>query len=96
MSSNRWFFCSHEEWSCQRGRVGTVQAKVAAELHPAALQGVSGGHEGVRQPSLATQWHQAENQLCASEGGRVESSGWLLEARTTEAESHLTQRRVRG
>ena len=42
-------------------RVGTVEAKVATQLHPAGLQQASGGHEVARhregQPPLSSQWY---------------------------------------
>ena len=52
-------------------------------------------HRG-RLPPLATQWHLAGSQLWASGGGSVEASGWLLEARTGQAEIREAQRRARG
>ena len=46
--------------------------------------------------SLASQWHWAGSRLCATGVGRVEASGWLLEARTSEVENGEPQRRVSG
>ena len=46
-------------------KVGIVRAKVAAYLHPAALQLAWGRNEGARHrgrlPPIASQWHSAES-----------------------------------
>ena len=58
---------------------------------PIYIQWPPGRNEAARhrggQPPPATQWYQAGSRLCASEGGIVEASGWLLVARSSEAES---------
>ena len=70
--------------------VGIVEAKVATYLQPVTLQWASGSNKGAQHrgdlPPLAIQLS----------GGKVEASGWLVEARTSEAESLEAQTRVRG
>ena len=72
-------------------RLGTVADKVAAYLHPAALQQPSGGHHRgwLRggQPPLSSQWYNAGSRPCAEGVGRVVASDGQLEAKTSQTEN---------
>ena len=70
-------------------RVGIMEAKVAACLHPLDLHWASVSKEEARhrggQPPLATQWHQAAHRACVTGGGKVVASSWLMDARSSQA-----------
>ena len=81
-------------------RGDTVEAKVAAYLHPAALQWASGSHKGlstekaaIHEPPSGTGLEAMpvplEKAMC------MVASNFQLEARSTEAENQEAQTRVR-
>ncbi len=85
--------------SLQAPRIGILEAKLAAYLHPVALQWAYGSNERVQHRGSisppATQWPEVASWACATGGGSVEASGLLLEARTSDKERQEAQRKVR-
>ncbi len=75
---------------------GMVEAKVAAYYiqWPSSRPLVEMRGSTQRRPACYShRVHQAGSRLCAFGEGSVEASGWLLEARTSEAEMNRVNRR---